>query len=158
MERNTGITLKKEIPPQKQAITAFIGVVLIGGLGSLFISDDKMSESFPWMIAVAFMLVYAIFNSVLWITSKKMMEYFSESVMYFVILAVASGLFAFLITGKSPGEVGSIKWIFIVMTLGYFVFMGIMGSIKKFGILLNNEEEKKLSGKYDQIKRRKKRR
>ncbi len=155
MENKSQSIFAQEIHPKHQAMAAFAGVVLIGGLGSMAGFDEKTTEQFPWMIGVAFMLVFAIFNSVLWLSAENMIKYFSDSMTWYVLLAVASGLFAFALTGKNPNDVGSIKWIFIVMTIGYFVFMAIMGSIKRFITFLNKEQEKKLSGKYDQIRRKK---
>ncbi len=157
MEKNNSSFLANEISPKKQAIAAFIGVVIIGGFGSMMNLSEDLARSFPWMIGVAFMLVFAIFNSILWIPAKNMMTYLSESMTCYVLLAIASGIFSFLITGENPNEVGSIKWIFIVMTIGYFVFLGIMGFIKRFALFLNHEEERKLSGKYEQRRRRKRR-
>lgn len=138
----------KQVSPVYQALLAFGGVVIFSVIGSFFsLSNEKLSQQFPWMIAAAFMLVYALFNSVFWISATNNAEYISRSISSYVGLAVASGLLAYAISGLAPSEAGSIKAIFLILTIGYVVFLAIMGTIKQLIKFFNKEEKNKLAGK-----------
>jgi FtsH-binding integral membrane protein len=138
----------RQVSPIYQALMAFGGVLLFCILSSFFsMSNEKLTQQFPWMIAAAFMLVYALFNSVFWISAKNNSQYISQSVISYVGLAAASGLLAYAISGLKPSEAGSIKTIFIILTMGYVVFLAIMSTIKQLITFLNKEEQNKLEGK-----------
>lgn len=138
----------RQISPFHQALMAFGGVVLFCVLSLFFsMSNEKLTQQLPWMVAAAFILVYALFNSIFWISAKDSSKYISQSVLSYVGLAVVSGLLAYAITGLKPSEAGSIKSIFIILTIGYIVFLAIMGTIKQLINFLNKEEENKLAGK-----------
>ncbi len=158
MNESSGESLfSKQVHPRIQAGLAFVGVLVFGGLGNMVgLENPKIASQFPWMIAAAFMLVFALFNSVFWIAAEKTGEYLSQSVVWYIILAVASGLFAYAASGITPNEAGSIKAIFIILTFGYVVFLAIMGTIKFLIQFLNKEQKTKLEGKK-RIKRRRKR-
>jgi hypothetical protein len=77
--------------------------------------------------------------------------------MSYVGLAAVSGFLAYAISGLKPSEAGSIKTIFIILTIGYIVFLAIMGTIKQLINFLNKEEENKLAGKGRKQGKRKRR-
>lgn len=148
----------RQISPIHQALMAFGGVLLFCIISSFFnMSNEKLSQQFPWMIAAAFTLVYALFNSIFWISAQNSSQYISQSIMSYVGLAVVSGLLAYAISGLKPSEAGSIKAIFIILTFGYVVFLAIMGTIKQLIKFLNKEEQNKLAGKGRKKGRRKRR-
>ena len=45
-------------------------------------------------------------------------------------LALTTGLFAWFVSSLSIGEAGSYKWIYFVVTIGYLVFLSMMGFMK----------------------------
>lgn len=148
----------KQVQPRTQALLAFSGILVFSLIGSAFdFENEKLTEQFPWVISAAFMLVFALFNSILWIPSQNSSSYLSQSVICYIALAFAAGLLAYAITGIAPQDAGSIKAIFLILTMGYIVFLAIMGTIKQLIVFFNNEQEKKLSGKSTTKKRRRKR-
>lgn len=155
MEYSTGESLfSKQIHPKIQAFIALGGVIIFSGIGkAIGLGSEEMAQRFPWMISAAFMLVFAIFNSVFWISAKESKTYLTQSIIWYALLALGAGVIAFLISGISPEEAGSIKAIFIILTIGYTVFMGIMGTIKFLIGFLNKEEKNKIEGKQ-RVKRR----
>lgn len=145
----------KQVHPWMQALFAFAGMLVFSLLGNAFdFGNEQLSQQFPWIISAAFMLVFALFNSILWISANSMSKYLSQSIICYVGLAVAAGFLAYAITGLAPNEAGSIKAIFLILTIGYIVFLAIMGTIRQLVGFFNREQENKLSGK----KRRKRRR
>lgn len=86
---------------------------------------------FYWQSATAFLLLYAIFNSLISLTAPNTGKYWSSSIMMFALLAVLAGGAAYLFSGVSVYDAGSYSFIYFVITFGYLVFISIMGFVKK---------------------------
>lgn len=99
-----------------------------------------ISQRFPWMTAAAFMLVFALFNSIFSISSPNLNKYWSRSIFSFAGLAAANGLLAYLLSGLTIWEAGSYSWIYVVLTFGYLVFISLMGFLKKIVEFAQREE------------------
>ena len=100
----------------------------------------EISERFPWMSAAAFMLCFALFNSVFSLSAPHLTKYWGKSIYCFMGLAVLSGGFAWLVSSLSINEAGSYKWIFFVVTIGYLVFLSMMGFMKAIVKFAQKEE------------------
>ena len=132
----------KAYNPVLQAALAFgagilvtVGAKLVNLSGLLDVSDR-----FPWMSAAAFMLIFAIFNSIFSLSSKNLMQYWGRSIYSFLGLVFASGLVAYLFSSLSIYEAGSYRWIFFVLTIGYLVFLSIMSFMKRIVEFAQKEE------------------
>jgi hypothetical protein len=99
---------------------------IIGWIG-IFEANQK----FPWMTAAAFVFCFAIFNSITSLSAKNLDNYWMKSIASFAGLVVSSGLMAYLFSSLSINEAGSYRWIFIVLTFGYLVFLSILGFMKR---------------------------
>ncbi|MFZ2899480.1 MAG: hypothetical protein WA004_12700 [Saprospiraceae bacterium] len=99
-----------------------------------------VGQRFPWLSAASFMLFYAVFNSIFSLSSNNSNQYFSRSVFSFMGLAVANGLIAWLFSSLTINEAGSYRWIYVVITFGYLVFMSIMGFMKRIVEFAQREE------------------
>jgi len=86
---------------------------------------------FPWSIAATFLLFFAIANSISSISAKDLNQYWGRSMLCFAGLALGSGMLAYLFSSLTIGEAGTYKWIFIVLTFGYMVFLSIIGFMKR---------------------------
>ncbi len=134
--------LDKTQNPFIQALIALAGVVLVI-LGSKIIQMTGLmtiSERFPWMTACSFLLCFALFNSVFSLSTKNMVKYWGNSIYSFLGLAFSSGFLAYLFSNKALSEAGSYWWIYIVVSIGYFVFLGIMAFIRKIVEFAQKEE------------------
>jgi hypothetical protein len=132
----------KTINPIVQASVALGGVIIVI-LGSKLIKLTGLlhvADRFPWITAASFMLVFAIFNSVLSLSSKNMLKYWGRSIYCFLGLAVASGGLAYLFSSMSMDEAGSYRWIYIVLTIGYLIFLGMMAFMKRIVDFAQKEE------------------
>ncbi|MEL6638040.1 MAG: hypothetical protein AAFW73_12400 [Bacteroidota bacterium] len=109
----------------------FLGILvsllakLINALGIL-----EIGNRFPWMSAAAFLLFFALINSLSSLSAEDLNKYWGRSMLAFAALAVASGLTAYGLSSLSINEAGSYRWIFIVLTFGYLVFLSIIGLMK----------------------------
>jgi drug/metabolite transporter (DMT)-like permease len=123
---------EKTYNPIIQAAVMLGGSVIITLLAKAMAAMGivEIGERFPWMSAAAFMLCFAVFNSVFSLSAPSMMKYWGKSIYCFMGLAIATGLFAWFVSSLSINEAGSYKWIYFVVTIGYLVFLSMMGFMK----------------------------
>ena len=144
METKKESIYTKDIHPFKQAGAALVAALLFMILGQLIVSVNLMDfgERFPWTVAGAFILMYSIFNSVSSFSAKNLLFYYRNSLFGFAgLLFLSSGL-AYLFSGILIGEAGTFKWIFLMLTMTYFTFIGITLFIRFILSALETEEDK----------------
>jgi drug/metabolite transporter (DMT)-like permease len=132
----------KSVSPILQAAIA-LGGVIVASLGAKVVKLTgllSVADHFPWISAAAFLLVFALFNSIFSLASDNMLKYWGKSIYSFLGLAVASGLLAYLFSSLSIDEAGSYRWIFIVLTIGYFIFLGMMAFMRRIVEFAEREE------------------
>jgi hypothetical protein len=115
-------------------------VVMIGGKLIALMDVISVSDRFPWMTATSFLLFYAMFNSIFSLSSKDMNKYWGRSMLAYLGLIVCSGLLAYLFSSMSINNAGSYRWIMIVLTFGYLVFMSIVRFMKNIVEFAEKEE------------------
>lgn len=128
--------------PVVQAVMTLIGVVLVilGGKLVRLTGLIEVSERFAWMTACSLLLCFALFNSVFSLSAKSMVKYWGRSIYSFMGVAFISGVLAYLFSNKALSEAGSYWWIYIVVTVGYFVFLGMMAFIRTVVEFAQKEE------------------
>lgn len=123
------------------AITVFI---LLGkAIGATGLVD--IDEGTPWLVACSFTLLFAIFNSVLSLSTPDQNKYWLQSIMSYIILVVGGGGIAYLFSGYGMDDVGSYRWIYIVFTIGYILLLTIMRTMRRI-VKLAQEQDKRLRG------------
>jgi len=117
------------------------GVLVVNLLAKLLqISGMQVTPRFPWMAAAAFLLLFSIFNSVASLFAADGVKYWGSSIYSFLGLALGSGLMAYAFSSLSIGEAGSYRWIFVVLTFGYLVFISIMNIARRIVEFAQREE------------------
>ena len=142
MINNGNSIFEKAYDPIIQA-TTLLGVALLFILISKLVSAlgvMEVSDRFPWMTAAAFTFIYAMFNSMFSLSSKNMLKYWGRSVYSFLGLAFGSGLMAYLFSSIPIDEAGSYRWIYIVLTIGYLIFLSMMAAMRKIVEFAQREE------------------
>ncbi len=118
--------------PPRQALLIFaLGMVLM--LGAVVLDKTGimgMERLFPWSIATAFMLLFALFNSLASIKATSFAKYWGISMYSYMGLGVALGLSAWLCSGVPIGQAESYKIIYIVVTFGFLVFLSMINMMK----------------------------
>ena len=127
---------ERRIDPLVQAAVTLGAVLLVDVIG-VAASD---SPRFPWLSAASFMLFFALFNAVLSAASENMMKYWGRSLYAFMGLAVGAGLLAWGFSGLTIYEAGSYRWIYLVVTVGYLVFLSLIAVIKNVVTFAQREE------------------
>lgn len=119
------------------------------GLGAMFIfmllgKIAGMDFTFPWTTAGAVLLMFSVFNSINSFTTDSMLTYYRDSIFSFMgLVALGSGL-AYLFSSVSINEAGTFRWIYFMITLSYFGFIGIVSFIR-FILGVLETEQKNLS-------------
>jgi hypothetical protein len=128
--------------PVYQAVLSLAGVVVVSlvamGVGASGIME--VPARFPWMAATAFLLCFALFNSVFALSTKNMLRYWSRSIYSFLGLALLAGGFAWLLSSLPINEAGSYRWILIVVTVGYIIFLAMMTTMRRIVEFAQREE------------------
>ncbi len=113
------------------------GGVVLGGVVVIMLLTKMMSgvgvavsPGFYWQITGAFLLFYALFNSIFSLSAKNTNRYWSRSILCFAGLAAVSALLAQWLSGQSINEAGSYRWIFLMLAFCYLVFLTIMNVMK----------------------------
>lgn len=117
------------------------GVLVVNLLAKLLqISGMQVTPRFPWMAAAAFLLLFSIFNSVASLFAADGVKYWGRSIYSFLGLALGSGLMAYVFSSLSISEAGSYRWIFVVLTFGYLVFISIINIARRIVEFAQREE------------------
>jgi hypothetical protein len=116
------------------AMLVFFGLKLSGIM-------DVDNRAF-WVIAGASILFFGLFNSVISLSAKDMNVYWFRSTASYIVLMIAVGTFAYLFSGLTVTEAGSFKWIFMVLTFGYLLFLSIMRFMRKIVQIAQQEDDK----------------
>lgn len=134
--------LEKIANPIFQAILLFVAglVVTVVAKFVAWIQLTEVSERFPWLSAASFLFLFAISNSISSLGSRPGSNYWGKSIISFVLLAVTSGGMAYLFSSLNIWEAGSYSWIYVVLSLGYLVFMGLMSFMRNIVEFAQREE------------------
>lgn len=119
-----------------------LAAVFVINIGTIFARTAGMEieQRFPWTITAAFVLFFSVGNALISILASDTEKYWSRSILSFVGLAVLAGLMAYLFSSMGINEAGSYRWIYIVLTIGYLVFLSIIGFMKKIVEFAQREE------------------
>ena len=120
------------VKPYQQALVVFGCVVLLEvGIKLTALSGIvPISARLYWMIAASFMLLFAVGNSLLSLSAKNMASYWGQSIYSFMGLALGNGLVAWGFSSLTISEAGSYRWIYVVVTIGYLVFLSLIGVVR----------------------------
>lgn len=127
--------------PVFQALVLLATIVVIDLCALLCKSAGiSIEDRFPWTVTASFMLFFAILNSLVSILAKNREHYWSRSILCYMALAAAAGGVAYLFSSLSINEAGSYRWLYIVLTIGYLVFLSIVSLIRTIVELAQREE------------------
>ncbi len=133
---------ERRVDPVLQAgvVLAIVFVVDLFGLIVAGTDTVGVSNRFPWLCAASFMLFFSLFNAVLSASAPSTAKYWGRSLYSFMGLAVGAGLLAWAFSGLTISEAGSYRWIYLVVTVGYLVFLSLISAIKNVVNFAQREE------------------
>lgn len=128
-------------PPVQAAIVLAAGLILMFLAWLLTVLKIYEQEPlFAWSIAAAFMLLFALFNSLMSLRADNFAKYWGASMYSYMGLAFISGMAAWLFSGIPIREASSYGWIFIVVTFGFLVFLSMVNFMKRIVTFAEREE------------------
>lgn len=133
---------EQKIDPPRQAAIFFGAAVVLMLLTLAFNQTGWYAADalFPWSIATAFLLLFAVFNSLMSLNADSFMRYWGRSIYSFLGLAFLNGIAAWLFSGVPLREAQSYRWIYIVVTIGFLVFLTMVNLMKKIVSFAEKEE------------------
>lgn len=118
--------------PAIQAIIVYccnLMIVLIAYIIGVF-TEDLVSQRFYWLTSTAFLLFFAVFNSVSSLAFEDGIKFWGRSMYSFMGLAIVSGITAWLFSGINIFDAGSYSWLFKVITFVFIIFMTLVRTMK----------------------------
>ena len=133
---------KKIDSPVAQAVVVLAGalVLMFGGWVLTVTGIFPTEPLFAWSIAAAFMLLFALLNSLMSLRADSFVKYWGRSMYSYLGLALCTGLAAWMFSGIPLREAGTYRWIYIVVTIGFLVFLSIVNLMKKIVRFAEREE------------------
>lgn len=128
--------------PVNQAIIVLSGILIVM-IGAFILSKfiaDLVTLRFYWLTTTAFLLFFAVFNSVSSLATEDGVKFWGRSMYSYMSLAIVAGLLAWGFSGISIFEAGSYSWLFKVVTVVYIVFMTLVRSMKLIVEFAQKEE------------------
>lgn len=130
------------VSPPKQALLVFgISLLFIGG--GWLLNRMRILEGdplFAWSVATAFMLLFAVINSLMSLSATSTLRYWRDSVYSYIGLAALNALAAWGVSGIAIGDAGSYKWIYFVITFSFLVFLSMVNLMKRIVQFAEREE------------------
>ena len=133
--------LNKLVNPFLQAAIV-VGLILVFDIGASFLGSAgvEMKQDTSWVIAATFILFFAMFNAILSLMCDNMDRYWTRSMISYVAVAGIAGLLAWAFSSLSINEAGTFRWIYIVLTFGYLLFLAMIGAMRKIVDFAQREE------------------
>jgi len=118
--------------PPIQAAVVFAAALVIMGIGWLLTASDifTLDRLFAWSIGSAFMLFFAMMNSILSLRATSFVKYWGASMYSYLALTLCTSMAAWGFSGIALREAGSYRWIYIVVTVGFMVFLSMINFMK----------------------------
>ncbi len=143
-EQKTSLIYRIADKPPYQAIVIFLfgGFLAFIDSGSNDFGVGTTEKNAPWILMTACLLFYALCCSLLSLRTKHMNLYWRDAIFSFMGLAVASALLATALSGQSMDEAGSFRWLFVVLAIGFLVFLTIVRLIRKIVEIAIKQDDK----------------
>lgn len=132
---------KLDRPPMQAAATLAVAV-LIMGIGWAFTAAGifTVDRLYAWSIGAALMLFFAMMNSLLSLRADSFVKYWGASIYSYMALGLGTSLAAWGFSGIPLNDAGSYRWIYIVVTVGFIVFLSMVNVMKAIVRYAEKEE------------------
>ena len=116
--------------PLFQSLACLALCVLVSSIGYVA-GAVGTNPLFPWIIFSAFLLFYAVYNSIISVNAKQILYYFQRSIFGFLLYILVGSTLSKVISGLGMSEAGSMRWLIVVFSISYLIFFVIMVLAKK---------------------------
>jgi len=136
--------MKNKIKIDHTNFSPFLQAGIVFGLMILFMLVGNVGsedEIFPWMVVCAMMLFYALLNAVLSLSTRDIKNYWWQSILGYLVMVFLGSLLARWVSGIKMDDAASIRWLFVVFSIGYLVFISIVQLIRLIVTIAQKQEE-----------------
>ena len=142
MEKSETSFFEKSFNPILQGVYIFAFAFIIMLIAKILKWTDlaDIAGAAFWIIAGTSILLFAMFNSVLSLSTTDMNLYWTRSIPTYAALMVLSATLAYLFSDMTIHEAGTFRWIFMVLTFGYLLFLSMMRFMRKIVHLAQKED------------------
>lgn len=136
--------IKIAAQPAYQALIIFIFGVFLALIdsGTHLNGIGTSAKNSTWILMTTCILFYAVVSSVLSLFSKSPNRYWRDAIFSYVGLMIVCAGTATLLSGISMDEAGSFRWLFLVLSLGYLVFLSIVRLMRRIVEIAIKQDEK----------------
>lgn len=137
------VSIEKRLnSPLVQALAVLLLATILMTFSWLFsyFQPKNADPLFCWSIGAAFMLFFAMMNSVVSLRADSFMKYWQTSMYSYMLLALGTGLVAWGLSGIPINEAGSYRWIYLVISVGFIVFLTMANFLKTIVKFAEQEE------------------
>jgi len=133
---------ERKIDPLKQAAGFLLAAVVFILFSALFrwLGWFSIDRVFPWSIATAFLLLYAVFSSVMSLNAGGDLKYWGRAIYGFMGLAFSGGVAAWLASGLTVGEAQSYRGTYVIISICFLVFLSLVNLMRKIVAFAEREE------------------
>ncbi len=132
----------KKITPYKQA-GFVVGLALIVMTIAKFLQLLNITATNPekiWVLSATFGLFFIVANCLFSLNAKEATKFWNQSMIAFAMTIVSLGGLAWLISGVSINDMGSFRWMYIVIVISYVVFSSIVRAMRNIVDFAMKEE------------------
>ena len=132
----------KDFTPYKQAAIV-VGLALIVMTLAKFLQLLNVTAVNPekiWVLSATFGLFFTVANCLFSLNAKDATKFWNQSMIAFTMTILSLGILAWLISGVSINEMGSFRWLYIVIIIGYIVFSTIVRMMRSIVDFAMKEE------------------
>lgn len=104
---------------------------------------ELIDESSPWVVSVAMMLFFVLTNSVSTFIADNLSWNWGRSVYGFIILGAVGYLLAWVISGKSIGELDGLRDLVMIAVIGFLVLKSIATTIMIIMLFIQKRDAQK---------------
>ena len=102
-----------------------------------------IDESSPWVVSVAMMLFFVLFNSISTFISDNLGWNWGRSIYGFLILGAAGYLLAWLISGRSMNELPGLRDLVMIVVIGFIVLKSIATTMMMIMLFIKKRDAQK---------------
>lgn len=133
--------IEKIKSPFIQALIIWILFLLSNGVVMILNANGfGAEERLPWTFAIAFLLLYMVYNAIIGLLSNKIKRYWLYSIYAFAALMFINSFCANRISGLPMDEAGTYRWLFFVFCPVYLFFIVMVSLIKKVVEIAERED------------------
>jgi hypothetical protein len=143
-EKKNSLPAKIAAQPAYQALIIFVfsAFLTLIDTGTHLNGIGTTTKNSTWILMTTCILFYAVCSSVLSLFSRHPNRYWRDAILSYVGLLVISALTARMLSGLSMDEAGSFRWLFVVLSIGYLVFLSIVRLMRRIVEIAIRQDEK----------------